>query len=234
MNESSSLREAADQPLFLCPVCLRKLQKALGFNLVDRYSGMKECCVELLDLLQADLEGKLKEKQEESNNTFKIGQQCESNEATSNPGPESQTDSVQQHYCEAASEQEEKETSVSNSLNVENRSKLEPKDVEKKETSDQHHDSNSHNAEGIKRPELAEGGGENNFLVTELNPGKAECHTALWSKSNALESDDDTKGSDGILCSHKKVYSSAEEHFHDSVKWLTKCLHQMELSTKTT
>ncbi|KAH3886023.1 archaemetzincin-2-like [Dreissena polymorpha] len=40
MNESSSMAEAASQPLFLCPVCLRKLQKACGFNILNRYRRM--------------------------------------------------------------------------------------------------------------------------------------------------------------------------------------------------
>ncbi|WAR02945.1 AMZ2-like protein [Mya arenaria] len=37
MNESCSMAEAASQPLFLCPVCLRKLQHACGFDLINRY-----------------------------------------------------------------------------------------------------------------------------------------------------------------------------------------------------
>ena len=31
VNESKSVLEAENQPLFLCPVCLRKLQKAVGW-----------------------------------------------------------------------------------------------------------------------------------------------------------------------------------------------------------
>ena len=37
MNESSSIAEAATQPLFLCPICLRKMQKAVGFDPLERY-----------------------------------------------------------------------------------------------------------------------------------------------------------------------------------------------------
>ena len=37
MNESTSLHEAMMQPLFLCPVCLKKLQKACKFDLKERY-----------------------------------------------------------------------------------------------------------------------------------------------------------------------------------------------------
>ncbi len=47
MNESSSIQQAAMQPLFLCPICLRKLQKALKFSIVDRYQRLLEVCKEL-------------------------------------------------------------------------------------------------------------------------------------------------------------------------------------------
>lgn len=40
MNESNSMKEAAEQPLFLCPVCLRKLQCACGFDVLTRYKKM--------------------------------------------------------------------------------------------------------------------------------------------------------------------------------------------------
>ena len=40
MNESKSILQAENQPLFLCPVCLRKLQKALGFDVVERYKDL--------------------------------------------------------------------------------------------------------------------------------------------------------------------------------------------------
>ena len=42
MNESSSIPEAESQPLFLCPVCLRKMHKALKFDILTRYSAMLE------------------------------------------------------------------------------------------------------------------------------------------------------------------------------------------------
>ncbi|XP_072034023.1 archaemetzincin-2-like [Amphiura filiformis] len=44
MNESKSVKAALDQPLFLCPVCLRKLQKFLGFDIRKRYSDLLELC----------------------------------------------------------------------------------------------------------------------------------------------------------------------------------------------
>lgn len=37
LNESSSIAEAEQQPLFLCPVCLRKLHKVLKFDVANRY-----------------------------------------------------------------------------------------------------------------------------------------------------------------------------------------------------
>jgi len=37
MNESCSVSEAMSQPLYLCPVCLRKLQKVLRFTSVVEY-----------------------------------------------------------------------------------------------------------------------------------------------------------------------------------------------------
>ena len=40
MNESKSISEAENQPLFLCPVCLRKLEKALHFDTVERYKAL--------------------------------------------------------------------------------------------------------------------------------------------------------------------------------------------------
>lgn len=37
MQGSNHLEEADRRPLDLCPVCLRKLQSAVGFRLRDRY-----------------------------------------------------------------------------------------------------------------------------------------------------------------------------------------------------
>jgi archaemetzincin len=41
MNESTTMSEAMSQPLFLCPVCLRKLHHSCGFDVVERYEEMK-------------------------------------------------------------------------------------------------------------------------------------------------------------------------------------------------
>ena len=50
MNESASIEEAATQPLFLCPVCLRKLRKWLRFDVFQRYSQMKEVLSEMVEV----------------------------------------------------------------------------------------------------------------------------------------------------------------------------------------
>lgn len=49
MNGSSSVSEAITQPLFLCPVCLRKLQKFLGFDVLERYQDLLKICGLLQD-----------------------------------------------------------------------------------------------------------------------------------------------------------------------------------------
>ena len=52
MNESKSVLQAEYQPLVLCPVCLRKLQKALDFDIVERYKAL---CSFLDSLIKCDL-----------------------------------------------------------------------------------------------------------------------------------------------------------------------------------
>ncbi|XP_078481242.1 archaemetzincin-2-like [Ciona intestinalis] len=42
MNGSNHIQESDMRPSFLCPVCLRKLQVVLGFDLLTRYKAMKE------------------------------------------------------------------------------------------------------------------------------------------------------------------------------------------------
>ncbi|XP_077994230.1 archaemetzincin-2-like [Glandiceps talaboti] len=44
MNESGSVEEAMSQPLFLCPICLRKLQHALHFDVRVRYQALLDVC----------------------------------------------------------------------------------------------------------------------------------------------------------------------------------------------
>jgi archaemetzincin len=41
MNGSNHLAESDRRPLHLCPVCLRKLQWSIGFDVVKRYEGME-------------------------------------------------------------------------------------------------------------------------------------------------------------------------------------------------
>ena len=47
MNCSTSVLEAESQPLILCPLCLRKLQRALRFQLQERYVGLAVLCHEM-------------------------------------------------------------------------------------------------------------------------------------------------------------------------------------------
>ncbi len=41
MNGSNHLAESDRRPLHLCPVCLRKLQWSIGFDVLERYSAME-------------------------------------------------------------------------------------------------------------------------------------------------------------------------------------------------
>jgi archaemetzincin len=45
MNGSNSLDESDRQPLFYCPVCLKKLQWNVGFDVLARYQAMHDFCV---------------------------------------------------------------------------------------------------------------------------------------------------------------------------------------------
>lgn len=56
MNESKSILQAESQPLFLCPVCLRKLQKAVGFDIVERYKAL---CTFLNSITHSSLSNKI-------------------------------------------------------------------------------------------------------------------------------------------------------------------------------
>ncbi|XP_076823221.1 archaemetzincin-2-like isoform X1 [Clavelina lepadiformis] len=46
MNGSNHLQESDRRPAFLCPVCLRKLQTILGFDLVKRYKSLRAWATE--------------------------------------------------------------------------------------------------------------------------------------------------------------------------------------------
>ncbi|MHC4575692.1 MAG: hypothetical protein ACYS76_16490 [Planctomycetota bacterium] len=40
LNGSNHLKESDSRPLHLCPVCLRKLQRSIGFDVVNRYANL--------------------------------------------------------------------------------------------------------------------------------------------------------------------------------------------------
>jgi len=42
MNGANHMEEADAKPLHLCPMCLRKLHSSVGFDIVERYRGLKE------------------------------------------------------------------------------------------------------------------------------------------------------------------------------------------------
>jgi len=44
MNGSNHLAESDRRPLHLCPVCLRKLQWSIGFDVVERYRALEKVC----------------------------------------------------------------------------------------------------------------------------------------------------------------------------------------------
>lgn len=44
MNGSSSLKEGDGAPLWLCPICLRKMHRALGFDVRTRYAALGRFC----------------------------------------------------------------------------------------------------------------------------------------------------------------------------------------------
>jgi len=47
MNGSNHLEESKKRTFHECPVCLRKLQSAVGFNIVERYKALWETCESL-------------------------------------------------------------------------------------------------------------------------------------------------------------------------------------------
>lgn len=53
LNESSSIAEAEQQPLFLCPVCLRKLHKVLKFDVAKRYHLLHQKLIDVYITLEA-------------------------------------------------------------------------------------------------------------------------------------------------------------------------------------
>ncbi|KAL4225403.1 hypothetical protein ACF0H5_016093 [Mactra antiquata] len=55
MNESNSMNMAASQPLFLCPVCLRKLQHTMQFDILSRYKKLLRFFVDLYEKYPASV-----------------------------------------------------------------------------------------------------------------------------------------------------------------------------------
>jgi len=49
MNGSNHLEESKKRTFHECPVCLRKLQSAVGFNIVERYKALWKTCESLSD-----------------------------------------------------------------------------------------------------------------------------------------------------------------------------------------
>jgi archaemetzincin len=49
LNGSNHFEESAGHPFFLCPVCLRKIQWSLNFNIVDRYKTLLSTFKEIND-----------------------------------------------------------------------------------------------------------------------------------------------------------------------------------------
>jgi len=47
MNGSNHLEESKKRTFHLCPVCLRKLQSVVGFNIAERYKTLQETCESL-------------------------------------------------------------------------------------------------------------------------------------------------------------------------------------------
>ena len=53
MSNSRSVTEAESKPIFLCPICLRKLQKVCGFNVASRYGKLKTFFSSLLSSVES-------------------------------------------------------------------------------------------------------------------------------------------------------------------------------------
>nr|XP_006110625.1 archaemetzincin-2 isoform X1 [Pelodiscus sinensis] len=60
MQGSNHLEESDRRPLDLCPICLRKLQSAIGFHLVERYQALLEWMDEDGNGMEAELRNEAK------------------------------------------------------------------------------------------------------------------------------------------------------------------------------
>jgi len=52
MNGTNHLEENDNRPIFLCPVCLRKLQHNIGFGILERFEALKKVSYELGGMFQ--------------------------------------------------------------------------------------------------------------------------------------------------------------------------------------
>lgn len=55
MNGSNNLEETNLRPIEYCPICIRKLQSNIGFDLVKRYEGLLACFKELGGKFEDDI-----------------------------------------------------------------------------------------------------------------------------------------------------------------------------------
>lgn len=46
MNGSNGPHESNSKPIYECPICLRKLQSNLQFDILERYKLVEEYCVQ--------------------------------------------------------------------------------------------------------------------------------------------------------------------------------------------
>ena len=53
MSNSHSVSDAESKPLFLCPICLRKLQKVCGFDVVARYEKLENFLTYLSSIVES-------------------------------------------------------------------------------------------------------------------------------------------------------------------------------------
>jgi archaemetzincin len=47
LNGCNNFEEFDSKPLYMCPVCIRKLQSNIEFNFVDHYEGVAKACEEI-------------------------------------------------------------------------------------------------------------------------------------------------------------------------------------------
>ncbi|CAI2371732.1 unnamed protein product [Moneuplotes crassus] len=74
MNGSNTIIEGKRKPMYLCPVCLRKMQSVIGFDIIERYQKIVEVIEELENPFFEDTLAWYKERLEQvENRAFKEG-----------------------------------------------------------------------------------------------------------------------------------------------------------------